>query len=354
MRKPLLLMLCIALAAAAAEPAVPASADSVSSRLRSAKDRQARAREDVAATKGRLALLHRQYAAALADLQAAEADVLTAYVARLSAQAQLGEAQHQLDEQAAEAYEYGPGIAVEAFLGSRTSSDYASAQEFAAHALDAGSQRVSQVVALKASLDAAGARLGAVQSGLAAKAGRLQELAAQIGAELATARADARAAGLSVAKIAEEEAALAASQSAAAASLAGLVGSERGVDQSALLALLGPNGGKGCDLPSGLRLTGTVIGGQSSWYGPGFAGQATASGAIFDPSLFTAANLTLPLNSFVRIHYQGRCAIVLVNDRGPYGVAGRVFDVAEAVAEYLGYRSAGVADVTADVLAPTG
>ena len=50
--------------------------------------------------------------------------------------------------------------------------------------------------------------------------------------------------------------------------------------------------------------------------------------------------------------YYGDCAITLLNDRGPYGVEGRIFDVSEAVAQYLGYKSAGVAYVTADLLVP--
>ena len=83
-----------------------------------------------------------------------------------------------------------------------------------------------------------------------------------------------------------------------------------------------------------------------------FAGQHTASGAIYDPRLFTLANKELPLGVFLRIHYKGKCAIALVNDRGPYGVQGRIFDVSEAIAEYLGYKGAGVAYVTTDVLVP--
>ena len=88
--------------------------------------------------------------------------------------------------------------------------------------------------------------------------------------------------------------------------------------------------------------------GIASWYGPGFAGRPTASGAIYDPRLFTAANKELPLNSFLRVHFNGRCAVVLVNDRGPYA-PGRVFDLSQATAEYLGL---GLNFVTADVLIP--
>ena len=59
------------------------------------------------------------------------------------------------------------------------------------------------------------------------------------------------------------------------------------------------------------------------------------------------------LNVFLRVHYNGRCAVVLVNDRGPYG-GGRTFDLSEAAADYLGYIRAGVVSVTADLLIPAG
>ena len=119
--------------------------------------------------------------------------------------------------------------------------------------------------------------------------------------------------------------------------------------EARLLALLGPSGGRGCSLPSGLRDTGQRISGDASWYGGSFAGQPTASGATFDPSLFTAAHRTLPLGVFLRVHYGGNCAIVLVNDRGPYGNYQRIIDLAHEPADYLGI---GVARVTADVLVP--
>ena len=121
-------------------------------------------------------------------------------------------------------------------------------------------------------------------------------------------------------------------------------------DQSPLLALLGPTGGRTCDTPEGLAPTGEVFDGYASWYGWEFGGQPTATGAIFDPRLFTAANRSLPFGTFLRVSYGGKCAIVLVNDRGPYGRLERVIDLSEAAAEYLGV---GVSWVHAEILVPT-
>ncbi|HEX6261387.1 MAG TPA: septal ring lytic transglycosylase RlpA family protein, partial [Actinomycetota bacterium] len=123
-----------------------------------------------------------------------------------------------------------------------------------------------------------------------------------------------------------------------------------GLDQSELLALLGPDGGRGCDIPSGLRGTGSGFEGIASWYGWDFAGRPTASGAIFDPRLFTAAHRTLPLPSFLHVRHGGRCATVLVNDRGPF-IEGRVLDLSQASAEYLGVS---LSHVEAEILVPRG
>jgi rare lipoprotein A (peptidoglycan hydrolase) len=120
-------------------------------------------------------------------------------------------------------------------------------------------------------------------------------------------------------------------------------------DQNPLLALLGPTGGRTCETPAGLAPTGEVFEGYASWYGWEFGGQPTATGAIFDPRLFTAANRWLPFGTFLRVTHEGRCAIVLVNDRGPYGRLERVIDLSEAAAKYLGV---GVSWVRAEILVP--
>ena len=81
--------------------------------------------------------------------------------------------------------------------------------------------------------------------------------------------------------------------------------------------------------------------GLASWYGPGFAGQATASGDVFDPNGFTAAHKTLPFGTQLTVSYRGRTAQVTVNDRGPYS-GGRDLDLSQGAAEYLGLTRAGV------------
>ena len=105
-------------------------------------------------------------------------------------------------------------------------------------------------------------------------------------------------------------------------------------------------------IPAGLVATGSVIHGRASWYGPGFDGRATASGAIFDQEGWTVAHRTLPLGTILLVTHGSRSAVVLVNDRGPF-VGGRVLDLSHGVAAYLGTVHAGVAPVRAEILSPS-
>src|SRR5687768_16367031 len=69
--------------------------------------------------------------------------------------------------------------------------------------------------------------------------------------------------------------------------------------------------------PSSSRASET---GVASWYGPGFHGQATASGEPYDQNAMTAAHRTLPLGTRVRVTNldNRRTVQVRVNDRGPF------------------------------------
>ena len=100
-----------------------------------------------------------------------------------------------------------------------------------------------------------------------------------------------------------------------------------------------------------LVATGQVIEGRASWYGPGFDGRRTASGAVFDQEGWTVAHKTLPLGTILLISRGDRHVLALVNDRGPF-VAGRVLDLSKGVATQLGTISAGVATVRAQVVVP--
>ena len=86
--------------------------------------------------------------------------------------------------------------------------------------------------------------------------------------------------------------------------------------------------------------------GIASWYGDEFDGKPTASGEVYDSSLFTAAHPTLPFGTMLIVtNMQNmRQVTVRVNDRGPF-VAARIIDLSRAAAEVLDMLTTGTAPV---------
>ena len=89
--------------------------------------------------------------------------------------------------------------------------------------------------------------------------------------------------------------------------------------------------------------------GYASWYGES---QMTASGERFDKHAMTAAHLSLPLGTRVRVTNQknGKSVVVRINDRGPYGGHGRIIDLSEAAARQLDMIDAGVVPIVLEVI----
>ena len=94
-----------------------------------------------------------------------------------------------------------------------------------------------------------------------------------------------------------------------------------------------------------------VITGEASWYGPGFYGNHTANGEIYRQGTMTAAHRTLPFGTKVRVTnlWNGRSAVIRINDRGPF-VAHRVIDLGHGAASTLGLTGSGIAEVRLEVL----
>ena len=91
--------------------------------------------------------------------------------------------------------------------------------------------------------------------------------------------------------------------------------------------------------------------GTASWYGEIFQGKETASGERYDMYGMTAAHLTLPMGSYVKVTNlrNGRSVVVRVNDRGPI-VPGRIIDVSYGAALALQFKSQGLQRVRLDVV----
>jgi len=99
----------------------------------------------------------------------------------------------------------------------------------------------------------------------------------------------------------------------------------------------------------------TLQEGLASWYGPGFHGQQTSSGEIYNENDTTAAHRTLPFDTVVRVIHteNGNSIKVRINDRGPY-VDGRIIDLSRSAAESLDMLDSGTAPVRLELVMPGG
>ncbi|MBW4517299.1 MAG: septal ring lytic transglycosylase RlpA family protein [Timaviella obliquedivisa GSE-PSE-MK23-08B] len=97
-----------------------------------------------------------------------------------------------------------------------------------------------------------------------------------------------------------------------------------------------------------LQLT---VSGYASWYGPGFNGNMSASGEVFNENALTAAHPNLPFGTQVRVTNMdnGLSVLVRINDRGPYA-GDRLIDLSAGAAQVIGLINSGVAPVKLDVL----
>lgn len=91
--------------------------------------------------------------------------------------------------------------------------------------------------------------------------------------------------------------------------------------------------------------------GLASWYGPPYHNRRGSNGEIYNMHAMTAAHLTLPLGSIVRVTNvkTGHFALVRITDRGPF-VEGRILDLSLAAAKALDVYLPGTAMVRVEVL----
>ena len=91
--------------------------------------------------------------------------------------------------------------------------------------------------------------------------------------------------------------------------------------------------------------------GMASFYSTKFNCRRTASGEKFNNGALTAAHLSLPFGSLVKVTNMrnGRTVVVRINDRGPH-VKGRIIDLSKAAAKKIGIGHAGTARVRLEVL----
>jgi rare lipoprotein A len=104
--------------------------------------------------------------------------------------------------------------------------------------------------------------------------------------------------------------------------------------------------------PRALESPGEKLGtGVAGWYGEEFQGNMTANGEIYDLNGYTAAHLTLPFGTVIRVTNlrNNKHVNLRINDRGPH-IAHRMLDVTKAAAQRLGFLIAGTAPVRMEVV----
>ena len=90
--------------------------------------------------------------------------------------------------------------------------------------------------------------------------------------------------------------------------------------------------------------------GVASFYADSLQGNKTANGETYDKRARTAAHLTLPFDTRIKITNldNGKSVWVRINDRGPYA-EGRIIDLSRAAARKLDMSEAGTARVRLEV-----
>ena len=91
--------------------------------------------------------------------------------------------------------------------------------------------------------------------------------------------------------------------------------------------------------------------GKASFYADKHEYQKTASGALYQHDLKTAAHRTIPFGSKIEVTniHNGKSVVVVVNDRGPF-VNGRIVDLSKSAFSGIGNTSLGLLNVQIEVI----
>ena len=230
---------------------------------------------------------------------------------------------------AVEAYKSGSTTRLALLLSARSLGELFSLAETTLKLGAADGQALADLIEARDAVEAAQERVDSRKQSLLAAQTRAEGLKSEIGATISARRE-------LLAELTAEIETLEAQARAAATVTAAAQGISVGEELLKLLEASGP----APDIPDDFVSTGVTFEGIASWYGPGFEGNHTANGDIFDPSLYTAASKELPLGSWLYVQHQGKGVVVLVNDRGPY-VEGRILDLSQAAAAAIGITGLG-------------
>lgn len=254
------------------------------------------------------------------------------------AEVAMQEAEDRYVARAVETYKTGPTTNLSLILSAQSLPEAYAVAEIMSNASEKDAEALEKLMVARSRAGSAQQRIDARKQKLLRVRAQAEEVGAEIGATLGARRAAlSRLAG----RIDHLERLARAAAEAAAAEAAARAEEARSAPPPSqeLLELLAP-AGPTPGIPKGFAPTGVSFEGTASWYGPGFEGNLTASGDVFDSRLFTAASKELPLGSFLYVEHEGRGVVVLVNDRGPY-VGDRILDLSRAAAEAIGISGLG-------------
>jgi rare lipoprotein A len=338
------LVAAVVLALVPAGAFAPRALSSPASDLTTARARAAAARADLT-----VLLVQYRDAALRADDAAAESLRLRVLVEQARA-AEL-DAQSSFDDRVTQIYIAGPNALTEVILGLRDLADVEAALPYARHSLSIGRAEVRALTSRHAATASLARQADAAEQTAIEDQLRLDIVKDEIARRVAKAERDVQTATVAAARAAAKKSLFTIEH--AVANWRELIDhalqDKRHARGEAAFAAAAPYLGPraDCSIPKGLHRTGEELSGEASWYGAGFAGRSTASGAVYDPRRYTVAHKTLPLGLFLLIKSDGRCVVSFLNDRGPY-VEPRILDLSWYSAEAVDLS--GVEHVDATVL----
>lgn len=325
---------------AAALIAVTATAqNAVATDIETLRDRAQKIGDEVTAMGEQLDGLAKEKRELAAEFEAANVEIATIEYEIAEADDVYDEALARFEERAVEAYKSGFGVDVEMLLSARTLTELETISQAMSEASQLDEAAIEELLAAKADAEAAQARLDERKSRLMAMEERASELAQDI--ELKVASRDDLLKSLNEdIKDLEREALVPEGGTPVDAGLPDAPvtppDTTWGTHSPDRLVGTGPSDG----IPATFTSTGVAFEGDASWYGPGFEGNTTANGDIFDSRLYTVASKTLPFGTYLYVEYGGRGVVVYVNDRGPY-VGARILDLSRSAAEAIGISGVG-------------
>jgi peptidoglycan hydrolase CwlO-like protein len=247
---------------------------------------------------------------------------------------ELADAQDIYIERAIEAYKSGAaGTELDALLAAETMSEFISIAEINSIATSVDLQRLQELERARVEIEEAQIELdGRKQEQIEARAA-LEVLGAELRTTLADRRSSLRRLAADVRELEQQ------------VRRDAKITQPTGTQPTGTQPPPSSSGIATKDIPDGYVTTGVSFGGVASWYGPGFEGNLTANGEIYDPMGLTAASKELPFDTLLFVKYQGHGVVVRINDRGPY-VGDRIIDLSQGAAETIGMSGIGWIDAT--------